>query len=342
MSKMNKVCVIGSGSWGSALSIVLAHNGYDVHIYGRSAEQVNEINTNKTNSSYLPGIVFPENVVASNSLSETVKDCELVVLAVPSQQVRGIIEKIAPFTKPEQILVNVAKGLEKETGLRLSQVAKSILPDNPYVLLSGPSHAEEVAKSIPTIVIAACEDMHNAQKVRNFFITDTFKVYLNTDLVGIEISGALKNIIAFGAGIADGIGFGDNTKAALITRGLYEITRLGLAMGAKYSTFNGMGGIGDLIVTCTSKHSRNWQAGYHIGSGKTLEETLAEVKMVVEGITITEVAHEIAKTLQVKMPIVESIYGVIEGHISPKEAAYSLMKRVKEDEFDGIELFSNF
>lgn len=341
MNSISKASVIGSGSWGSAISILLAKNGYSVSMYGRSVEQIEEINTSKTNSAYLPNITFPNNIIASNDISEVVKDSKIIVLAVPSQQVRNILNQLKQHVNSEQILVNVAKGIEKETYLRLSQVAYELLPNNPYVLLSGPSHAEEVAKGIPTIVIATSNDMESAQKVREFFTSSYFRVYLNPDLIGVEISGALKNIIAFGAGLVDGIGFGDNTKAALITRGLYEITRLGIKMGAKYSTFNGLAGIGDLIVTCTSKHSRNWKAGYLLGSGKTMQETLDEVKMVVEGITTTEVAYEKAQELGVKMPIVESIYNVVKGNMTAKEATYNLMTRVKPEEFEGIKLFEN-
>ena len=333
---MDKVCVLGAGSWGSALALVLAKNGYDVSLWTRDSEQADSINKTKENTDYLPGVLFPNNIKVTTNIEDSVSNSKLIVLAVPSQAIRGISKQIKPFVKDEQILVDVAKGLEKGTGLRLSEVCREELPNNPYVTLSGPSHAEEVARDIPTTVVVASEDLEIAQKVQDIFMSPKFRVYTNPDIVGVELGGALKNIIAFGAGICDGLGLGDNAKAALMTRGIREISRLGVAMGANTSTFSGLSGIGDLIVTCTSMHSRNRRAGILIGQGKSLEETLKEVKMVVEGITATEVAYEVAKELNVDMPITNAIYSVLHGGCSANEVVMELMMRNKTHEIEEV------
>ncbi len=307
---MEKVCVLGAGSWGSALALVLAKKGYEVKMWTLNEEQANKINKTKENIDYLPGVLFPNNI--------------------------SVASQIEPSINDTQILVDVAKGLEKGSGLRLSEVCKEELPNNPYVTLSGPSHAEEVAKDIPTTVVVASEDLEVAQTVQDFFMSPKFRVYTNPDIVGVELGGALKNIIAFGAGVCDGLGLGDNAKAALMTRGIREISRLGAAMGANISTFAGLSGIGDLIVTCTSMHSRNRRAGILIGQGKSLEETLKEVKMVVEGITATEVAYEVAKKLDVDMPITNAIYSVLHNGSNANEVVIELMMRNKTHEMEEV------
>ena len=333
---MEKVCVLGTGSWGSALGLTLAKKGYEVTMWTLSEEQAKKINSTKENIDYLPGVLFPNNIVVTTSLEEAVLDSSVIVLAVPSQAVRSVCNQIKPFIKDEQIIVDVAKGLEKGTGLRLSEVAKDELPNNPYVTLSGPSHAEEVARDIPTTVVVASDNLEVAQRVQDIFMSPKFRVYTNPDIVGVELGGALKNIIAFGAGICDGLGLGDNSKAALMTRGIREISRLGVAMGADVSTFSGLSGIGDLIVTCTSMHSRNRRAGILIGQGKSLEETLAEVKMVVEGITATEVAYKVSRDLNIDMPITEAIYSVLDQGANPNEAVLELMTRTKKHEMEEV------
>ena len=333
---MEKVCVLGAGSWGSALALVLAKNGYDVHMWTLNEEQAKNINKTKENIDYLPGVVFPSNITVTTNLEETIKDSIIIVLAVPSQAIRSICKQIKSFVNSNQILVDVAKGLEKGTGLRLSEVCEDELPNNPYVTLSGPSHAEEVAKDIPTTVVVASQNLDIAQKVQDIFMSPKFRVYTNPDIVGVELGGALKNIIAFGAGICDGLGLGDNAKAALMTRGIREIARLGIAMGANAATFSGLSGIGDLIVTCTSMHSRNRRAGILIGQGKSLEETLEEVKMVVEGITATEVAYEVSKKLNVDMPITSAIYSILHSNLNPNEVVIDLMMRNKTHEMEEI------
>lgn len=331
---MEKVCVLGAGSWGTALALVVAKKGYNVSMWTLNEEQCNKINKDKENIDYLPGVVIPDNIVVTTNIEEAVKDGTIIVLAVPSQAIRSVCRQIKPFVKDKQILVDVAKGLEKGTGLRLSDVCHQELPNNKYVVLSGPSHAEEVSRDIPTTVVVSSEDIHIAEIVQDIFMSPKFRVYTNPDVVGVELGGALKNIIAFGAGICDGLGYGDNAKAALMTRGIKEIGRLGVAMGAKASTFSGLSGIGDLIVTCTSMHSRNRRAGILIGQGKTLEETLAEVKMVVEGITATDVAYNVAKELNVEMPITNAIYSVLYDNANPDEVVTELMMRDKTHEVE--------
>ena len=331
---MEIVCVLGAGSWGTALALVVAKKGYNVSMWTLNEEQCNKINKDKENIDYLPGVVIPDNIVVTTNIEEAVKDGTIIVLAVPSQAIRSVCKQIKPFVKDKQILVDVAKGLEKGTGLRLSDVCNQELPNNKYVVLSGPSHAEEVSRDIPTTVVVSSEDIHIAEIVQDIFMSPKFRVYTNPDVVGVELGGALKNIIAFGAGICDGLGYGDNAKAALMTRGIKEIGRLGVAMGAKASTFSGLSGIGDLIVTCTSMHSRNRRAGILIGQGKTLEETLAEVKMVVEGITATDVAYNVAKELNVEMPITNAIYSVLYDNANPDEVVTELMMRDKTHEVE--------
>ena len=333
---MQKICVLGAGSWGSALALSLAKKGYNVTMWTLSQEQADKINSTKENIDYLPGVLFPNNIMLTTNIEEAVIDSKLIVLAVPSQAIRSVCAQIKPFVKDNQILVDVAKGLERGSGLRLSQVCEEELPNNPYVALSGPSHAEEVAKDIPTTLVVACENIEIAQEVQNIFMSPKLRVYTNPDVIGVELGGALKNIIAFGAGICDGLGYGDNTKAALMTRGIREISRLGIALGADSSTFSGLSGIGDLIVTCTSMHSRNRRAGILIGQGKSLDETLKEVKMVVEGITATEVAHDVAKKMGIDMPITNAIYSVLYEGKSANEVVVNLMMRSKKHEIEEV------
>lgn len=333
---MEKISVLGAGSWGSALALSLAKKGYNVTMWTLSQQQADKINTTKENMDYLPGILFPNNITLTTDIEEAIIDSKIIVLAVPSQAIRSVCQKIKPFAKPEQILVDVAKGLEKGTGLRLSQVCEEELPQNPYVALSGPSHAEEVAKDIPTTLVVSSENIEIAQEVQEIFMSPKLRVYTNPDVVGVELGGALKNIIAFGAGICDGLGYGDNTKAALMTRGIREIARLGIALGADSNTFSGLSGIGDLIVTCTSMHSRNRRAGILIGQGKSLEQTLEDVKMVVEGIIATEVAHEVAKKMNIDMPITNAIYSVLYENKNANEVVANLMMRSKKHEMEEI------
>ncbi|MDU1538771.1 Glycerol-3-phosphate dehydrogenase [NAD(P)+] [uncultured Clostridium sp.] len=333
---MEKICVLGAGSWGTALALVVAKKGYNVSMWTLSEDQCQKVNSTRENVDYLPGVNIPKNIHITTDLKEAINDSSVIVLAVPSQAIRSVCKQIKPFVNKNQILVDVAKGLEKGTGLRLSQVCEKELPECKYVVLSGPSHAEEVSRDIPTTVVVASEDLTTAEKIQDIFMSPKFRVYTNPDVVGVELGGALKNIIAFGAGICDGLGYGDNAKAALMTRGIREISRLGVAMGAETSTFSGLSGIGDLIVTCTSMHSRNRRAGILIGQGKSLDETLKEVKMVVEGITATEVAYEVAKKLNIEMPITNAIYSVLHDGANPDEVVDELMMRNRTHEVEEV------
>lgn len=333
---MKKICVLGAGSWGTALALVVAKKGYNVSMWTLNEDQCSLINETRENRDYLPGVNIPTNIKVTTNIEESVTDSSMIVLAVPSQAIRSICKQIKPFVKSNQILIDVAKGLEKGTGLRLSEVCEQEIPECEYVVLSGPSHAEEVSRDIPTTVVVASEKLSTAEKVQDTFMSLKFRVYTNPDVVGVELGGALKNIIAFGAGICDGLGYGDNAKAALMTRGIREISRLGIAMGAESPTFSGLSGIGDLIVTCTSMHSRNRRAGILIGQGKSLEETLKEVKMVVEGITATEVAYDVSKKLNIEMPITNAIYSVLHNGSNPDEVVDELMMRNKTHEVEEV------
>lgn len=338
---MEKICVLGAGSWGSALAILLSKKGYQVSLYMRNKDQYESMEKTRENVKYLPGVIMPNNIKMTTDLKEAVEESKIIVLGVASQGVRSVLKSIKDYAKDDQIIVNVAKGFEKNTNLRISEVVKEELPNNHYVILSGPSHAEEVSKDMPTTVAVASEDMKIAEYVQDTFTNPKFRVYTNPDVVGVELGGALKNIIAFGAGICDGLGYGDNTKAALMTRGIREIGRLGTAMGARASTFSGLSGIGDLIVTCTSMHSRNRRAGILIGKGKSLDDTLDEIKMVVEGILTTEAAYKLSKKYNVDMPITNEIYKVLYGDNEVKESVINLMLRSKTHEMEEVAMDEN-
>lgn len=329
---MKKVSVLGAGSWGTALALVLAKNENNVSLWTIKESQRDEINNNRTNKFYLPEAQIHKNIECTCNIQESIKDAELIVLAVPSQAIREVCKQIKDSIKDNQIIVNVAKGLERETGLRISEVVSDEIKNAKFAVLSGPSHAEEVASELPTVITVASKDINTVNIVQNLFSNEFFRVYTNTDLIGVELGGTLKNIIAFGAGICDGLGYGDNTKAGLITRGLSEIKRFGIALGAKPETFSGLSGIGDLIVTCTSKHSRNRKAGMLIGQGKNLEETLEEVQMVVEGIVATEIAYKIACKHNIEMPITEAIYNVLYNNIPANKSIKELMSRDNKSE----------
>ncbi|NQS75869.1 MAG: NAD(P)H-dependent glycerol-3-phosphate dehydrogenase [Peptococcaceae bacterium] len=330
-----KIGVLGAGSWATAVSLLLAQKGYKVKIWSIVPEQINEINVNRRNQSYLPGITIPENIVAMDNLEQVIRDAEAIVFGVPSHAFRGVVRQALPYLPGESILINLAKGIEEESLCRMSQVFTQEVGAGAgwrYVVLSGPSHAEEVGLMVPTAVVAASSCMENAEYVQDLFMCDFFRVYTSPDVAGVELGGALKNIIALGTGIADGLGYGDNTKAALMTRGLTEISRMGMAMGASPLTFAGLAGVGDLIVTCTSMHSRNRRAGIALGRGKSLDDALTEVKMVVEGVRTTRAARKLAQTLSVEMPITEQINQVLFAGLSPAVAVNRLMTRVKTRE----------
>lgn len=336
---MLKIAVLGAGSWGTALAILLGNKGHQVYIWGRPEDGVRAIKDQGENTRFLPGVPVPLEVEPTEDIDEAVTGARLTVLAVPSQAVREVVTKIKPRLTPAMVLVNVAKGLEVSTRLRLSQVVAEVLGEDileRYAVLSGPSHAEEVGRGVPTAVVAAAYRKRIAFLVQDAFMAPAFRVYTNPDVAGVELGGALKNIIALGSGIAEGLGFGDNAKAALLTRGLVEITRMGVAMGGQKSTFAGLAGIGDLVVTCNSYHSRNRRAGILIGQGKSWPEALQEVGMVVEGVTTTRVAHEIARQLKVNMPITRATYQILFRKKDPMEAVWSLMRRKKKHEIEEI------
>lgn len=329
---MKTIGVIGAGSWGTALAITLSGKGHQVKIWDVDPGHLKELDENRENVRYLPGIPFNDNLQTAGSVEEALKDADVVLFSAPAQHFRSALENALPYIRPEMILVNVAKGIEQKTLMRMSQIAFQMLPDARYVVLSGPSHAEEVGKNLPTTVAVASKDLKLAEEVQDIFITDRFRVYTTEDIVGVELGGALKNIIALGAGISDGLGFGDNAKAALMTRGLAEIKRLGLKLGAAPETFAGLTGVGDLIVTCTSMHSRNRRCGIMIGEGIAPEDATAKVGMVVEGMFTTEAAYDLAKREGVEMPITEQLYDIINGKVNAKDCVELLMGREKKHE----------
>lgn len=327
-----KIAVFGAGSWGTALAVSLASGGHSVGIWDINAEHLAQMELERENSRYLPGVKLPAGISIKKTPEEVLSQVELVVFSAPAQHFRSALNQAKPFLTKDMVLVNVAKGIEQKTLLRLSQIALELVPGANYVALSGPSHAEEVGQGLPTTLVAACADPSLAELVQDVFMSKRLRVYTNTDLVGVELGGALKNIIALGAGISDGMGFGDNAKAALMTRGLTEITRLGIELGALESTFAGLTGVGDLIVTCTSMHSRNRRCGIMIGEGMKPEEAIQKVGMVVEGVYTTEAAYQLAKKLGVEMPITEKIYQVIQGELDARDAVTQLMSREKKHE----------
>ena len=329
---MKKVTVIGSGSWGTALAVMLAENGHEVFIWSRRQDAVDELLKERTNKKYLPGVVIPDSIQATTDRKEAVDGADIVILAVPSRAVAQTVRDFAPYLKTWQILVNVAKGLEPETLFLLSDVIKREAPQCEVWVLSGPSHAEEVSRGLPTTCVAGAHSKAAAEYVQSLFMSPVFRVYTSPDMLGIELGGALKNVIALAAGTADGLGCGDNTKAALITRGIAEITRLGTVMGGKPETFSGLTGIGDLIVTCASMHSRNRRAGILIGKGYTMDEAMKEVKMVVEGVYSAKAALKLAEKYHVTMPIVEQVNEVLFDGKSAKDALAELMLRDKRME----------
>ncbi len=329
---MANIAIIGAGSWGSSLSVLLSGNGHQVTVWSCFPEEVLMLRQYREHRDKLPGVRIPERVRLTDRLEEAVEQADQVVFVVPSQTIRQNARAIAPLLTPDAILVCCSKGLEESTGLRLSEVIAQEVPNHCVVGLYGPSHAEEVAIGVPTTVVSACVDRDAAEAVQDAFMSPAFRVYTSSDLVGAEIGSALKNVIALCAGICDGLGFGDNSKAALMTRGITEIARLGTAMGANAKTFSGLTGIGDLIVTCTSHHSRNWNAGYLIGKGASLEEATAQVKMVVEGVSATRAAKTLAARVGVNMPIAEEAYNILFEGKDAMTAVRDLMTRSRKHE----------
>ena len=333
---MKKISVLGAGSWGPALAMLLNENGHDVTIWSIDQREVKMLNEEREQKDKLPGIPLSEKIAVTNDLKEAVEGRDILVFAVPSVFVRSTAKSVAPYYKEGQVIVDVAKGIEESTLMRLSEIIEAEIENSTVCVLSGPSHAEEVARKIPTTVVVGAKDYAIAKDLQQVFSNGWFRVYTNPDILGIELGGALKNVIALAAGICDGLKFGDNSKAALITRGVAELTRLGVAMGGKPETFSGLSGMGDLIVTCTSIHSRNHNAGVLIGEGKSMQEAMDEVKMVVEGVYSAKAALMLATQYNVEIPIIEQVNEVLFYGKSAKEAVSDLFLRDSKREHEDL------
>ena len=329
---MEKIGIIGAGSWGTALSKVVADNGHEVTVWSIVESEIEMLKAEHEHKDKLPGVKLPEQIVYTTKIEEAIAGMDVCVLAVPSPFTRSTSKMMAPYVKQGQIIVNVAKGVEEKTLMTLSEIIEEEIPAAEVAVLSGPSHAEEVGRGLPTTVVVGAKYRKTAEYLQGVFMNEVFRVYTSSDMLGIELGGALKNVIALAAGIADGMGCGDNTKAALITRGIAEITRLGLVMGGKAETFSGLTGIGDLIVTCASMHSRNRRAGILIGQGKSMEEAMAEVKQVVEGVYSAKAASGLARKYEIEMPIVDKVNEVLFEGLPAKQAMRELMLRDRKNE----------
>ena len=333
---MAKISVLGAGSWGTALSVLLNNNGHEVRLWSRFQEEVDTLKQTRELTSKLPGVHIPENIDLTADVKNCVETAEVIVLAVPSPYVRGTAELMAPYVKDGQIIVNVAKGIEEKTLMTMTDIISEEIPAAGVYVLSGPSHAEEVGRGIPTTCVISGPKRETAEYLQGIFMSPVFRVYTTPDTLGVELGGSLKNVIALAAGTADGLGYGDNTKAALITRGIKEISRLGVAMGANTETLNGLSGIGDLIVTCASRHSRNRKAGMLIGRGYSMQQAMDEVKMVVEGVYSAKAAIALAKKYEINMPIIEQVNAVLFENQPAKDAVMELMLRDKKAEHEDI------
>lgn len=334
---MAKIGMIGAGSWGIALTWLLTNNGHQVTVWSALEDEIKMLCEKREHTSKLPGVLLPESVSFTTELEKAAAGMELLVLAVPSPFVRSTAHQLKDIAEEGQIIVNVAKGIEEKTLMTLSEVIEEEIPQAQVAVLSGPSHAEEVGKGVPTTIVAGAKTKKAAEKIQNIFMSPVFRVYTSPDVLGIELGAALKNVVALAAGIADGLGYGDNTKAALITRGITEISRLGMAMGGRRETFFGLSGIGDLIVTCASMHSRNRRAGILIGQGHTMEEAMEEVKMVVEGVYSARAAVGLAEKYHVSLPIIEQVNQVLFYGKPAADAVGELMLRDKKIEITDTE-----
>ena len=331
------ISVLGAGSWGTALAVVLAKNGHEVTLWSKLEREIEMIETQRELVDRLPGVKLPDSIRGTLDLESSCKDKDLIVFAVASPFVRATAKEAASFISKDQLIVNVGKGIEADTLETLKDIIEEEIPQANVAVLSGPSHAEEVSRQIPTSCVVGAKTKEAAHLIQDIFMNENFRIYTSPDIIGIELGGSIKNVIALAAGIADGLGFGDNTKAALMTRGIAEISRLGIAMGGKLETFSGLSGVGDLFVTCMSEHSRNRRAGYLMGKGYTMEEAMAEVKQVVEGVYSAKAALQLAKKYNVEMPIVEQVYAILFEGKSPKEAVSDLLLRDKRKEYSTLE-----
>ena len=332
-----KIGVIGAGSWGTALSVLLNKNGHDVTIWSIMQDEIDMLEKEHEHKSKLPGVILSDTISFTTDLEKTVKENEILVLAVPSPFIRSTSKNMKTFVKEGQIIVSVAKGIEESTLLTMSEVVEEEIPQAKVCVMCGPTHAEEVGRGIPTTIVVGAKEKFTANLLQDIFMNENFRVYTSPDMLGMEIGAALKNVVALAAGVADGLGYGDNTKAALITRGIAEITRLGIAMGGKFETFAGLTGIGDLIVTCSSMHSRNRRAGILIGQGKTMKEAMDEVQMVVEGVYSAKAALGLSKKFNVELPIIEQVNLILFENKNAGEAVKDLMIRDKKIEIEDTE-----
>lgn len=329
---MAKVGIIGAGSWGTAIAVLLDNNGHEITMWSAIGSEIDMLNAEHEHKEKLPGVRLSERMKFTKELKEAITDMNLIVLAVPSVFTRSTAHQMKDYVTSGQIVVNVSKGIEEETLMTMSQIIEEEIPQAVVAVLSGPSHAEEVGKLMPTTVVVGAKRKATAEFVQNIFKSNVFRAYISPDVIGIELGAALKNVVALAAGIADGLGYGDNTKAALITRGITEISRLGMAMGGQLETFAGLSGIGDLIVTCASMHSRNRRAGILLGQGKTMDEAMDEVKMVVEGVYSAKAALALARKYEIEMPIVEQVNAILFDGKKANEAVQELMVRENKEE----------
>ena len=337
---MAEIGMIGAGSWGTALTWLLTNNGHHVTIWSALDAEIEMLKKDREQKSKLPGVILSEDTRFTTDLKAAVEGKDLLVLAVPSPFTRSTAARLKDVVEDGQIIVNVAKGIEENTLMTLSQIIEEEVPQAEVAVLSGPSHAEEVGKGLPTVIVAGAKHKETAEYIQNIFMNEVFRVYASPDVLGIEIGAALKNVVALAAGIADGLGYGDNTKAALITRGITEIARLGIKMGGHFETFCGLSGIGDLIVTCASMHSRNRRAGILIGKGYTMEEAMDEVKMVVEGVYSAKAAMTLAEKYEVQLPIIEQVNEVLFHGKAAAQAVNDLMLRDKKIEISDDTMWS--
>ncbi len=333
---MAKVGIVGAGSWGTAIGVLLSDNGHKVYMWSAIGSEIDMLNEKREHIDKLPGVALPDSMVFTKELNEAIEGMDLIVLAVPSVFTRSTAHQMKELVKDNQVIVNVAKGIEEDTLMTLSQIIEEEIPNADVAVLSGPSHAEEVGSRLPTTIVVGAKTQKTAEFVQSIFNSKIFRVYISPDILGIELGAALKNVVALAAGMADGLGYGDNTKAALITRGIAEISRLGIKMGGKLETFAGLSGIGDLIVTCGSMHSRNRRAGILIGQGKTMDEATEEVKMVVEGVYSAKAGYALAKKYDVEMPIVEQVVKILFENKKAKDAMEDLMLRGANAEHNSL------
>lgn len=328
----NPIAVVGAGSWGTALAMLLGSKGYQVRLWGHNPKHIKELQSERENRKYLPGFPFPESVEPVSDLNSCIEGCRVVVMVVPSHGFRAVYQQLAPLLEEGSCVVSAVKGIENSTLMTMTQVMEDIhtsigVEGISTAVLSGPSFAKEVAQNMPTAITIGCRDLGTAKMLQQLFVTESFRVYASSDVIGLEISAALKNIVAVAAGICDGLGYGLNTRAALITRGLAEITRLGVAMNAEYATFSGLSGLGDLVLTCTGDLSRNRTVGLKLGQGRKIEDIVSEMNMVAEGVKTTKSCYHLAKKLGIEMPILEQVYAILYEDKNCSDAVLDLLKR---------------